>query len=225
MSAKKLVIVGDGEFAEIAYEYFTHDSDYDVAGFAVPSEFRKKESLFDLPVHRFEEIETICPPDTHHAFVAVTYTQLNRVRTRLYRAAKEKGYTLANYISSRAFVWRNVVLGDNCFVFEQNVLQYSSQIGNNVILWSGNHVGHRAVIEDNCFVSSHVVISGYCRIGANCFLGVNSTLGDFVTVGADTIIGAGAVVLKNVAERQVMRGNPAVHANVDSFRVFNVKES
>jgi hypothetical protein len=38
-----------------------------------------------LPVVPFEEIELNFNPDQHKAFVAVTYTQLNRVRARLYR--------------------------------------------------------------------------------------------------------------------------------------------
>jgi hypothetical protein len=29
----KLIIFGNTEFAEIAYEYFTHDSDYEVVAF------------------------------------------------------------------------------------------------------------------------------------------------------------------------------------------------
>ena len=32
---RKIVIVGDGEFAEIACEYFTHDSPHEVVAFAV----------------------------------------------------------------------------------------------------------------------------------------------------------------------------------------------
>ncbi len=32
---RKLIIVGAGEFAEIAYEYFSYDSEYDVVAFAV----------------------------------------------------------------------------------------------------------------------------------------------------------------------------------------------
>jgi sugar O-acyltransferase (sialic acid O-acetyltransferase NeuD family) len=224
MSGRKLLIIGDGEFAEIAYEYFTHDSDYEVAAFAVERAFLKKTELFGVPVLAFEDVETHCPPETHDAFTAITYTQLNRVRTRLYRAARDKGYRMATYISSHAFVWRNAQIGENCFIFENNVVQYSSVIGDNVVLWSGNHVGHRAVIEDHCFVSSHVVISGYAQIGVSCFLGVNSTIGDFVKVGANAVIGAAAVVLKNVSERQVMRGNPATAASADSFRIFGVKE-
>ena len=106
-------------------------------------------------------------------FVAVSYTHLNRVRTKLYEQAKNKGYSLASYVSSKAFVWRNVEIGENCFIMENNVLQSNVKIGNNVTLWSGNHVGHRTVIRNNCFLSSHVTISGFCDIGENCFLGVN----------------------------------------------------
>ena len=223
MASKNLIIIGDGEFAEIAYEYFTHDSDYDVAGFAVDREYLTKRELFGLPVVALDQAERQFAPSSHAAHVAVTYSQLNRVRARLCAAAKARGYTLANYVSSRAFVWRNVALGENCFIFEANVIQYSVRIGNNVVLWSGNHIGHQSTIGDNCFLSSHVVVSGYCRIGENSFLGVNSTLRDHITIGRDAVIGAGAVVVKDVAERAVVRGNPAVAAG-DSFAAFGVRE-
>lgn len=222
--SRRLLIIGDGEFAEIACEYFTHDSDYEVAGFAVERAYLKKDRLFDRPVVAFEDVEQVFPPDEHDAFVAIPYTQLNRVRTRLCAAARAKGYALATYVSSAAFVWRNVEIGENCFIFENNVVQYSVRIGNNVVLWSGNHIGHRSVIEDNCFFASHVVVSGYCHIGQNAFIGVNSTLRDQIKIGRDAVVGAGAVVVKDVRERQVVRGNPATPSETDSFRVFNVKE-
>lgn len=41
----KLVIIGDGAFAEIAYEYFTHDSVYDVLAFSVEKEYIKKRVI------------------------------------------------------------------------------------------------------------------------------------------------------------------------------------
>src|SRR5205085_7590760 len=166
--------------------------------------------LLGHPGVPLEDLETGYAPEAHDVFVAVTYTQLNRVRTRLLRIAREKGFKAATYISSRAFVWPNVRIGENCFVFENNVIQYHASIGDNVILWSGNHIGHRAVIGDNCFVSSHVVVSGYCIVGENCFLGVNSTLGDRVKIGRDCVLGAGAVLLKESDDRRLLRGNPAV---------------
>jgi sugar O-acyltransferase (sialic acid O-acetyltransferase NeuD family) len=221
---RRLVIVGEGEFAEIAFEYFSFDSEYEVAGFAVEAAYFKKDSLCGLPVVRLEEVPDRFPSEDHEAFVAITYTQLNRVRRRLYQEVKRMDYRLASYVSSKAFVWHNVEIGENCFIFEANVLQHHSRIGDNVILWSGNHVGHRATIGDHCFVSSHVVVSGYAELGDGCFVGVNSAIGDYVKVARDCIIGAGAMILKNTEEAKVYRGNPATAAGASSYMVFNVKK-
>jgi len=220
---RKIVIVGDGETAELAYEYFTHDSPHQVVAFSVERAYAKKESLFGLPVVHFEEIERAYDPTEHAAFVAISYTQLNRVRARLFAETKRKGYTCLSYISSRAFVWRNVEIGENCLILEHNVLQYAVRVGNNVVLWSGNHVGHQTVIHDNVFVSSHVVISGYCEIGENCFLGVNSCLANNISIGKDCLIGMGSVVNKSTEERKVYVGAPAKPLG-DSFAAMRVKE-
>lgn len=221
---KKLVIVGAGEFAQIAFEYFTHDSERDVVAFSVEPDYIDETSLYELPVVPLEQLAKEFPPSDCDVFVAVTQTQLNRVRMRLYRKVKELGYKCANYLSSNAFVWRNVVLGENCFVFENNVLQPFVRVGNNVILWSGNHIGHRTVIEDHCFFSSHVVVSGYCHIGERSFMGVNSTLADHVQIAPDNLIGAGAVVTKSTEPDGIYRGNPATLANVGAKRYFKVEE-
>jgi sugar O-acyltransferase (sialic acid O-acetyltransferase NeuD family) len=221
---RPVVIVGGGEQADIAYEYFTHDSPHEVVGFSVESEFLTGERLHGLPLVAFEEIASHFPPADTAAFVAISSTHLNRVRTRLFGAVKELGYGCVSYVSSHAFAWHNVEIGENTFVFENNVLQHDVKVGDNVILWSGNHVGHQTVIEDNCFVSSHVVISGFCRIGAGSFLGVNSTFGDNVEVGADCVVGAGAVVVKNLEPRGVYVGNPAKATGRDSFAAFGVPD-
>lgn len=221
---EKVVIIGAGEFAEIAYEYFTYDSPCEVIAFSVEKDFLEKKELFGLPVVAFEELEKLYDPSKHKIFVAVTYTQLNRLRTRLYKESKRKGFSAASYVSSNAFVWRNVKIGENCFIFENNVVQYHVEIGNNVVLWSGNHIGHRTKIRDNCFISSHVVVSGYCEVGENSFLGVNSCIADFTKIAKDCIIGAGAVIIKGTEEGKVYVGNPAKPLEKSSFAAFKVKE-
>jgi uncharacterized UPF0146 family protein len=44
---QKIVIVGAGEFAEIAYEYFTHDSEFEVVAFSVEKSFIKESKCSD----------------------------------------------------------------------------------------------------------------------------------------------------------------------------------
>jgi sugar O-acyltransferase (sialic acid O-acetyltransferase NeuD family) len=218
-----LIIVGDTAFAEIAYEYFTYDSPYEVVAFSVEKKFLKKHELFGLPVIPFEELEAYYEPQTHAIFVASVYTELNRLRTRLYLEAKARGYSPASYISSKAFVWRNCQIGEHCFIFENNVVQPFVRMGDNVVLWSGNHIGHHSEIKNHCFISSHVVISGYVTIEDNCFLGVNATIANNLTVGRDCLIGAGAVILKDVPADRVVKGN-ALEPMGSAKRIFKVKE-
>lgn len=222
---KKLVIVGAGEFAEIAYEYFSLDSEYEVVAFAVEREYKNTEKLFSLPVVDFENIENVYSSDEYDVFVAVTYVKLNSARKRLYDLCKIKGYHCASYVSSRAFVWHNVKIGENTFVFENNTVQYKAVLGNNVVLWSGNHIGHRTVIEDNCWLTSQIVVSGFCRIGRSSFIGVNATIGDNVIIDEDTVLGAGTVVIKSLEEKGcVYVGNPARKLPKSSYEQFGVEE-
>lgn len=220
----KLVIVGDSAFAEVAYQYFTYDSEYEVVAFSVDKEFIKKDNLFGLPIVPFDSVEEAYNPKDHEVFIAVVYTQLNRLRTRLCKQAKDKGYKLASYISSRAFVWQNVQMGEHCFVFEGNVVQPFVKLGNNVVLWSGNHIGHHSAIKDNCFISSHVVISGFTEINENCFLGVNSTISNNVKVGKDCWISPGVVINKDIPQGSLYPASKTEPAKVGSLRFFRVKE-
>lgn len=222
---KGLLIVGAGETAALAYEYFTHDSPYRVCAFAVERAYLSETSFCGLPVIALDDAEKSRPPEECDAFVAMAGAMLNRQRTLYYQKTKAKGYSLASYVSSRAFVWHNVKIGENCFILENNTLQPFTEVGNNVVMWSGNHLGHRSVIRDNCFITSHVVICGCSVIGENSYIGVNASIGDGITVGADNFIAMGAVVGKNTRENKVYRGNPAVCAPISAKTFCQVKEN
>lgn len=211
---KKLVIFGTGLIAEVAHFYFSIDTDYETVGFTNASDFIKDPEFRGLPVIPFERIEDQYLPADYELFIALGYNKTNQVRQRRYMEAKEKGYKCATYISPRA-TYYNTPVGDNCFILENNVIQPFVTIGNNVTLWSGNHIGHHSTIKDHCFISSHVVVSGACCIDENCFLGVNSTLRDNLKIGRLTVIGSGAVVMKDCEERSLVRPAKSNYAVVD----------
>lgn len=223
MKNKFLIIYGAGETAEIAYEYFTHDSDYEVVAFTVNEAFLKEATFNNLPVVAFESVETVYPPQEYEMFVAASFNKLNRYRMQMYQAAKVKGYRMANYISSKAFVWHNVQLGENVMIMENNVVQHKVQIGNNVILWSGNHIGHQTKVEDHVFISSHCVISGFCSIGSGSFIGVNSTFNDTIHLGKDNLVGSGALIVKATQPGSMMIGVPAKPSSVTTYQFFKIE--
>ncbi len=195
---RKLIIVGDSAFAQVAYEFFTHDSEYEVVAFSVERNYMRREKLFDLPVVSFEDLERLYPPARHYVFVAIVFTQTNKLRTRLYLEAKAKGYAPASYVSSRAHVLANTELGEHCFICEATIVQPHARLGDNVVLWSGNYVGHHAIIKNNCFTLAHAVICELAEVGQNCIVGPNATVLENVTVADDCRIDAGALVGKDV---------------------------
>jgi len=224
MNRKKLIIVGNGATADIAYEYFTYDSDFEVVGFSVEKDFRNSQSYKNLPIVDFEDIHSSFSPKNHFIYVAISFNQFNRLRTRFYNASKDRGYSIASYISSKAFVWQNVVIGENCFIFENNTVQPFVNVGNNVTLWSGNHIGHHSKISDNCFISSEVVVSGFCEVGKNCFIGVNSTIADNVKIGEDNWIGPGLTILKDTENNLIFGSANAQPSKIPAKKFFKIKE-
>lgn len=205
MATKKIIMVGDSAYAEVAYEYFTQDSPYEVAAFAVEKEFLGENFFCGLPVVDLEDVEKEYAPGEYGFHVAITYIQLNRVRARLVAAMTAKGFEPVSYVSNTVRLWPSVKIGRHCFIFENNVIQPGVTIGDNCVLWSGNHIGHHSTVSDNCFISSQVVLSGFSRVGDYSFIGVNATLADTVEIGADCFIGAGSVINKNLPDNTVTR--------------------
>jgi len=201
----KIVIFGNGSFAELAHFYFTNDSAHEVVAFTVNESHLGEKEFCGLPVLPYESIEKSFPPDSFGMYIAVAYKGVNKIRARIYQEAKSKGYVLATYISSKCTYW-GTPIGDNCFIFEDNTIQPFVTIGNNVIIWSGNHIGHHSTIGDHCFISSHVVVSGHVRVGQYSFLGVNATLRDDIVIGESCVLGAGALVMKSTKDGEAYVG-------------------
>ena len=202
----KLVVFGAGDIARLAHFYFTRDSDHEVVAFTVDPEYRQSDTFLDLPLVPSDQVQRLYPPSAFQAFAALSYTKMNRARAEKYAQLKGLGYTLASYVSSRCSYLSQFAPGDNCFILEDNTIQPFVKIGNDVTLWSGNHIGHDASVADHCFISSHVVVSGHVEIGEGCFIGVNATLRNSITIGARTLIGAGALIMKSTRPGTVYFG-------------------
>jgi sugar O-acyltransferase (sialic acid O-acetyltransferase NeuD family) len=133
---------------------------------------------------------------------------MNKLREKVYLEGKLKGYNFISYISSKATVSGNEI-GENCFILEDNTIQPFTKIGNNVVLWSGNHIGHHGVIEDHVFFTSQVVMSGHCHIKQYSFFGVNASIRDYLTIEEGSLVAMGSTITKNTSKWGVYLGNPA----------------
>lgn len=220
--SKKIVIFGAGNIGELAYYYFTHDTNYQVAGFCIDNEYVKADSFCNLPVCPLEDILEKFPPEKFKVFIALSYKKINEIRKNKYLLLERMGYEFASYVSSKAVILNNNLIGKNAFILENNVIQPFSSIGDNVTLWSGNHIGHHSKIGSHTFISSHTVISGGVEIGEQCFIGVNATLRDHITIGNRVVIGAGVLMLNSADENGVYRAESTHRSKVSSARIGNI---
>ena len=201
---------------------FDIDSAYEPVAFALDSEYIKSSEFCGLPVIAFEDVTTLYPPDAYCFFVALSYSKLNSVRKKKFLEAKEKGYELVSFISSRATILNGGNVGANCFILEDNTIQPFVKIGDNVTLWSGNHIGHHSMIRDHTFIASHVVVSGGVEIGEQCFIGVNATLRDHIKIGDRCVVGAGALLLSDAEPEGVYIGSGTERSKVPSTRLRRI---
>ncbi len=204
-----IVIFGLLDTAELAHYYLENDSEHNVVAFTVDREYRTVDTFKGLPVIDFEVIEKEYPKEDYCLFAPMTGKGMNKLRASVYQRGKTLGYTFISYVSSKATIFDNEI-GENCFILEDNTIQPFTKIGNNVVLWSGNHIGHHGEIKDHVFFTSHVVMSGHCIIESYCFFGVNATIRDYSHIAEGTLLSMGACLTKQKTEAWgVYLGTPA----------------
>jgi sugar O-acyltransferase (sialic acid O-acetyltransferase NeuD family) len=203
--AKTLIIVGASVLAEIAYEYFTYDSQYQVECFAVERKFREKDSLFGLPIVDLEYIIENYKASKYLFHVAIGYNKLNYVRANMISYMIRNGFEPFNYINSTVKILSSTSIGQHCFIFGNNIIEPFVSIGDNCILWSSSTICHHTKIGNNCFIAPGVVLAGFSKIGDNSFVGANSSVVNFTEIGRDCFIGAGSVIAHNLPENSIVK--------------------
>ncbi|OYU11102.1 MAG: dTDP-6-deoxy-3,4-keto-hexulose isomerase [Comamonadaceae bacterium PBBC1] len=127
-------------------------------------------------------------------------------------------------------VWQFVVvlkgakIGADCNICAHTLIESDVVIGDRVTVKSGVQIWDGSVIGDDVFIGPNVTFSNdlYPRskqyptqfngvtIHKGASIGANSTLLPGITIGEKAMVGAGAVVTKDVPERAVVVGNPAI---------------
>lgn len=206
----KVIIFGIQDFAQLAKFYLHHDSEHEVAAFSVHERYLPEVKTFEgLPVVAFETVEKTYPPSEFKFFAPMSPSRMNKLRESVYHQIKQKGYEMISYVSSKATVFLGAPIGDNCFILEDNTIQPFTSIGNNVVLWSGNHIGHHSLIKDHVSFTSHVVLSGHCVVESYSFFGVNATIRDGIHIAEGSFIAMAAAITKDTEPWGVYKGNPA----------------
>lgn len=219
---RKLYIFGTQNFADMAYYLFHSDSDYEVAGFTVDATYLEDSTFNGLPVIPFEELDSVVDRSRDSVFVAIGVGRINELRAQKVAQLAAQGYRLASFVSSHARIPPGFVAKPNTMVMDQVNMHPMVEVGANTIIWSNSRIALKVRIGDHVWITS-AVIGDSARIGDYSFIGLNATIAPFVNVGQHNLVGAGAVILHDTQDDQVLRGPRAVASRASSRRVRNMR--
>ena len=214
----RVVIFGIGRGADTAFRYLSRDSPHEICAFTVDRQFLGAQTFHGRPVVEYESVVSRFPPDEYQMFVPLGFQGMNSVRANRYFDAKGKGYRFITYLNSRHYSVEELKVGENCFILDGQSFNLDVAIGDNVTIWSANHVGDRTIVGSHVWISSHVTLSGDVIVGDYSFLGVNSAVSNRVTIAPRTFVGANALISQSTQEGGVYLAPGAKRVEMSSDR-------
>ncbi len=215
------MLFGTGNLTDVLFYYLKKFNTVEVAAFTVDQKFINSNTHCELPLISFEAIEQKFPPDLYELLIPLTPNKMNTLRENKFTEAKQKGYTLANFIHS-SVVNESVELGENNIIFENVVLQPFAKIGNNNVIWSSSYIGHHVTIGNNNWISAGTVIGGESKIKNNCFTGINTSFKNNLIIEDETFIGMGLSITRSTKQQEVFIGSSEVAHKITSNRLGNI---
>lgn len=217
-----VVVFGAGAIAEVATVYLERDSGHRIVGYTADAAYCTADRFFGKPVVPWETLETVFPPGQVQLLGPLSFRRMNQFRRDRYLEGRARGYSFISFVHPSCHVYTEHI-GENCFILEQNVIQPFVRIGNNVMMWSGNHIGHHSVVGDHCFFSSQVGLSGSVVVGELCFLGGQVGIGAGVVIGKSCFFGECTVIVREqVPDGSVYLAQTSPRSKHDSSRLARI---
>lgn len=208
---KKVVVYGQAFLSKMLFYDARDNENFQIACFTVDAEYLENNILqqLPLPLVSFQEIRQLYPPEEYDMLALFDESSRMRERGKMYLKAKEAGYRLRNYISARADITPEIVMGENNVIMGDTHIGFGGTMGNNNLIRQHVYLGHEFTVGSNNMIIAGCTIGGECRIKDNCFIGLGATIRNRVTIETESLIGAGSVVVKDTEPYSKNIGNPS----------------
>lgn len=204
---KKLIVVGAGGLGRIVYDVLSQDEEvtreYILAGFL------DTRTDLDLPVELKDRIVgsplTYCPQPDEVFIPAIGNPKWRKdlLAPLLQKEAQFYSYTRKASIGARAQI------GQGVFLTPGSVISTDCEIGDFSYIDTYVIVGHDVIIGAYCMVGAMSFLAGGVCVEDNVAIHPRCTVSKGVKLGQDSTIGIGSVVIKHVAPKSSVFGNPA----------------
>lgn len=216
-----IVIFGSGMVAQVARVYIERHGPDRIVGFTVDAAYKEGDTFDGYPLVAWEELEKHFPPGEVKLLGPMTFKQLNTVRRDRYHEGLQRGYEFTSFIHPDSHVYTEDI-GENCFILEKNTIQPFVTIGNNVMIWSGCHIGHHASIGDGCFIATGTAVGGAATIGKECHISGHAGIVQNLKIGDRCAILNRALVTQDLPDDSVIVGASGTIKRYTSARIKNI---
>lgn len=204
----RIVVLGAGGHAKVVVDALlmraSVKNQYQVVGLLDDREEISHQTVLGLPV-----LGTLSDlPTIPHDGIVIAIGD-NRVRKRLFEQLAGRGERLITVVHPHAKVAPSVRVGPGSVIFAGVVVNAGAQIGSNVILNTGCTIDHDCLVESHAHICPGAHLGGTVTIGRGAFVGIGSSVIHSLKVGDWATVGGGAVVIRTVAEKEVVVGSPA----------------
>ena len=105
-----------------------------------------------------------------------------------------------------------VRIGRNCEILAAAIIQRPyhceyTEIGDEARISVKVNIGHGVLVGTRTVIAGNAQVAGNTRIGSDVWIGPSATIADGLRIGDRAEIKIGSVVIRNVAEREVISGN------------------
>ncbi|WP_457587926.1 acetyltransferase [Ensifer canadensis] len=133
----------------------------------------------------------------------------NQLRIKIADLIKNYGGTLPVIVHPSAVVAESAILSDGTVVMAGAVVNSDARIGFASIVNTLAAIDHDCVVGPGVHIAPRVALAGWVQVGARSFLGIGTSVIPNIRIGADCIVAAGAVVVRDVSDKERVAGVPA----------------
>lgn len=200
---KPVVVYGNGAMARVLQSFAAET--FPIVGFTVDAAcIGDGETHFcGLPLVPFEDVAIHFPPERFDALVAVGFADMNDLRRARHDAFAAMGYRFARYVHPSVVLHPDVVIEDDCLVYDHVALHPGTRVARGSFIASNASLGHDCRVGAFSWINSGVALAGGVEVGEQAFFGVNASVADGVCLGVRSYVGAGTLVVRDTEAESV----------------------
>jgi sugar O-acyltransferase (sialic acid O-acetyltransferase NeuD family) len=205
-----ILILGARVFAREVADLLDDTPGLELKGFVENLDPERCRTLLEsLPIYWVDELPSLAA--THWGLCAFGTTH----RAAFIQQATRHGLRFATLIHPGARVSSRSEIGEGSIVNPGVQVASHSRIGAHTLVNRGALIGHDTEIGSGVTIGPGANIAGRCRIGAGSYIGMGSIVTDRISIGEGAVVAAGSVVTRDVPDRVMVAGMPAVIVKTD----------